>query len=274
MLGSDLVPMLRQHVPTGELIAVGHEGLDITREEQAREKVEAIGPAVIINCAAYTDVDGCEGNRELAFRVNAGGPAVLAGVAAEAGALLVHLSTDFVFDGTKREPYVEGDRPHPLSVYGESKLAGEESVRQLTEDHLIVRTAWLYGRHGPNFVDTMLRLASEREELAVVTDQTGSPTWTVELARALIALLQADARGTFHVVGAGSCTRFEWAGEVLRLAGMKAALRPATSAHFPRPAQRPAHSVLSPEKLARETGFRMRPWHEALAEYLRKRAAT
>ena len=271
MLGSDLVPLLREHLPPTELIAVDIDGLDITDEAEVREKVDAIGPAVIINCAAYTNVDGCETEPDLAFRVNADGPGALARTATVVGAVLVHVSTDFVFDGTKNEPYAEDDAPNPTSAYGESKLVGEEAVRALAPEHLIVRTAWLYGRHGPNFVDTMLRLAEERAELRVVPAQTGSPTWTVQLASAIVALLKAQARGTYHAAGRGECTRYEWAGEALRLAGKHTRLLAATTDDFPRPAARPAYSVLNCEKLTRDTGFRFCPWHQALADYLRSR---
>ena len=271
MLGSDLVPRLRQHLPPAELIAVDIDGLDITVEDQVRDKVARLRPTLIINCAAYTDVDGCERERELALRVNAHGPGLLARAAAECRSLLVHISTDFVFDGTKVAPYTEEDPPNPLSVYGESKLAGEEAVRRLAPEHLIVRTAWLYGRGGANFVETICRLAEERDELRVVTDQTGSPTWTVELAGAIVALLRVGARGTYHAAGLGQCTRYEWAGEILRLAGKKTPLVRACTEDFPRPAARPRYSALSCEKLARDTGGPLRPWHEALAEYLQSR---
>ena len=271
MLGSDLVPRLRQHLPPAELIAVDIDGLDITVEDQVREKVEAIRPAVIINCAAYTDVDGCESERDLAFRVNAHGPELLARAAAEYRAQLLHISTDFVFDGSQSTPYTEEDEPYPISAYGESKLAGEEAVRALAPEHLIVRTAWLYGRGGRNFVETILRLAEERDHLSVVTDQTGSPTWTVQLASAIVALLAVGARGTYHAVNRGECTRYEWAGEILRLAGKERRLLPATTEEFPRPARRPAYSALGCEKLTRDTGFRFCPWHRALADYLQTR---
>ncbi len=271
MLGSDLVPRLREQVAPAELIAVDIDGLDITVEDQVREKVNAIRPAVIINCAAYTDVDGCESERDLAFRVNAHGPGLLARAAVECRSLLVHISTDFVFDGTKGTPYTEQDEPNPVSAYGESKLAGEQAVRALGPEHLIVRTAWLYGRHGRNFVETILRLAEGRDELSAVTDQTGSPTWTVQLASAIEALLRTGGRGTYHAVGRGECTRYEWAGEILRLAGKPRRLVPATTEEFPRPARRPAYSALGCEKLTRDTGFRFCPWHRALADYVGSR---
>ena len=271
MLGRDLVSVLSQHLPPAEIIALGHEELDITDEGAVRERVSEVGPAVIINCAGYTDVDGCEAEPERAFSVNASGPELLARAAARSGALLVHVSTDFVFDGSKGAPYREEDPPRPINTYGESKLAGEEAVRGLAPDHLIVRPAWLYGRHGTNFVDTILRLARREQQLRVVTDQVGSPTWTVELASAIVALLRAGARGTYHAAGRGHCSRYEWAGEVLRLAGVERTLVPAASEEFPRPACRPANSALDCEKLRRDAGFRFCPWHRGLARYLRSR---
>lgn len=271
MLGRDLVSVLRRHLPPAEIFALGREELDITDEGAVRERVDEVRPAVIINCAAYTDVDGCEAERERAFLVNARGPELLARAASRAGALLLHISTDFVFDGAKGAPYREDDPPRPISAYGESKLAGEEAVRGLAPEHLIVRTAWLYGRHGANFVETILRLADRQDELRVVTDQVGSPTWTVELASAVVALLRAGARGTYHAAGRGWCTRYEWAGEILRLAGMERTLVPVTTEEFPRPARRPANSALDCGKLRREVGFRFCPWHRGLARYLRSR---
>jgi dTDP-4-dehydrorhamnose reductase len=218
-------------------------------------------------------VDGCERQRDLAFSTNALGPELLARAAGARRALLVHVSTDFVFDGAKGSPYTEQDTPHPLNVYGESKLAGEEAVRRFAGEHLIVRTAWLYGRHRGNFTETILALADSRKELRVVTDQRGSPTWTVPLAEAIVALMRAGARGTYHAAGRGECSRYEWAVEILRLAGREVSLVPATTAEFPRPARRPPYSALASEKLSRDTGFRFPPWQQSLGEYLRSRQA-
>jgi dTDP-4-dehydrorhamnose reductase len=276
MLGRDLGSLLTHQEPGLSLIALGHSELDITREEDVRKAVACSHPAAIINCAAATDVDGCERQPDLAFSVNALGPELLARAAAARRALLVHVSTDFVFDGSKGSPYAEEDPPHPLNVYGESKLAGEEAVRRFAGEHLIVRTAWLYGRVPAgraqgNFVHTILGLAESGKELRVVTDQRGSPTWTVPLAGAIVALMRAGARGTYHAAGRGECSRYEWAAEILRLAGRKVSLVPATTAEFPRPARRPPYSALASEKLSRDTGFCFPPWQESLAEYLRSR---
>jgi dTDP-4-dehydrorhamnose reductase len=273
MLGRDLVSLLAGREPGLGLIAVDLAELDITREEDVRRAVADCRPAAIVNCAASTDVDGCEHQRDLAFSTNALGPELLARAAGARRALLVHVSTDFVFDGAKGSPYTEEDTPHPLNVYGESKLAGEEAVRHFAGEHLIVRTAWLYGRHRGNFTETILALAEGRKELRVVTDQRGSPTWTVPLAEAIVALMRAGARGTYHAAGRGECSRYEWAVEILRLAGREVSLVPATTAEFPRPARRPPYSALASEKLSRDTGFRFPPWQQSLAEYLRSRPA-
>jgi dTDP-4-dehydrorhamnose reductase len=271
MLGRDLVSLLTSLEPGLRLIAVDCAELDITRGEAVRSVVARSRPATIINCAAATDVDGCERQPDVAFSVNALGPEVLARAAAERRALLVHVSTDFVFDGAKGSPYGEEDPPHPLNVYGESKLAGEEAVRRFAGEHLVVRTAWLYGHHRANFVHTILSLAEGGKELRVVTDQRGSPTWTVSLAEAIVALVRAGARGTYHAAGRGACSRYEWAAEILRLAGRTVSLVPATTAEFPRPARRPPYSALASEKLSRDTGFCFPPWQGSLAEYLRSR---
>jgi len=287
MLGRDLVDVLADREPGLHLIAVDYAELDITREEDVRKAVADSRAAAIVNCAACTDVDGCERQRDLAFSVNALGPELLARAAAEQRVLLVHISTDFVFDGAKGSPYTEEDVPHPLNVYGESKLAGEEAVRRFAGEHLIVRTAWLYGRHRGNFTETILTLAESGKELRVVTDQRGSPTWTAALAEAIVALMRAGARGTYHAAGRGECSRYEWAAEILRLAGARVpsregwapdagrevSLLPATTADFPRPARRPPYSALGTEKLSRDTGFRFPSWQQSLAEYLRSRQA-
>jgi dTDP-4-dehydrorhamnose reductase len=271
MLGRDLVSLLTDREPGLSVTALDLSDLDITRPEEVKKALASFRPGAIINCAAYTDVDGCERQRDLAFSANALGPELLAQAAGERRALLVHVSTDFVFDGAKGSPYTEEDAPHPLSVYGESKLAGEEAVRRLAGEHLIVRTAWLYGHHRTNFVRTILALAESRNELRVVTDQRGSPTWTMPLAEAIVALMRAGARGTYHAAGRGECSRYEWAAEIVRLAGREVSVVPATTAEFPRPARRPPYSALASEKLGRDTGFCFPPWQQSLAEYLRSR---
>jgi len=273
MLGTDLAQLLRQEVGDETVIGVDLPEIDITDEGSVRAWLDRCKPRVILNCAAFTNVDACEDQQDTAFAVNAHGAGNLARAACEHEARFIHVSTDFVFDGRKREPYVETDSPSPLGVYGASKLEGERQVEAAGGDYAIARTAWLYGAHGKNFVDTILRLARDRDELRVVTDQTGSPTWTCDLARALLALARSACRGLFHTVNPGACSRFELTQEALRFAGLKTPVVPITSDAFPRKAQVPASSVLSTDKFSRETGMRMRPWEEALREYIVERAA-
>ncbi|RPJ05287.1 MAG: dTDP-4-dehydrorhamnose reductase, partial [Deltaproteobacteria bacterium] len=189
MLGRDLVPVLQSSLSEAEVIGWDIEEIDIREEKDARSKIEGLKPEVVVNAAAYTDVDGCEKNRDEAFRVNAEGMKHVAAGSREVGAKVVYLSTDYVFDGKKGDPYLETDLPNPLSVYGQTKLKGEEYLRERVEDHLIIRTQWLYGRYGKNFVAAILRQAKEKPVLSIVDDQTGSPTYTVDLSRALAALL-------------------------------------------------------------------------------------
>ncbi|HEY6872512.1 MAG TPA: dTDP-4-dehydrorhamnose reductase [Geobacteraceae bacterium] len=265
MLGRDLMEVL-----TGEVRGVDIEEIDITSLESTRRVLLTLKPAVVVNAAAYTDVDGCETNRELAMQVNGEGVAHLALAVMEIGAKLVHVSTDYVFDGAKDSPWLEDDPTNPLSVYGESKLAGELNAR-IVPDHLIVRTQWLYGLHGKNFVETMLRLAGERSELAVVDDQTGSPTWTVDLARAIKALIDTGCRGTFHAANTGFCSWNGFARAIFEEAGLAVTVKPMTTQELGRPATRPLYSVLDCGKLATDTGFQPEPWREALRKYLQLR---
>jgi dTDP-4-dehydrorhamnose reductase len=225
---------------------------------------------VIINAAAYTDVDGCETNRDKVMRVNGEGVGNLAAIAGDIGARLVQISTDYVFDGSKGSPYLEDDPTAPLSVYGESKLAGEVNAARLA-DHLIVRTQWLYGAHGKNFVETMLRLAGEKDEIAVVDDQTGSPTWTVDLGLAIRALLEKGCRGTYHVANGGYCSWNEFAGAIFAEAGLNVKVNPLSTIELGRPATRPLYSTLDCGKLAGDTGFRPQTWRDALRKYLQIR---
>lgn len=262
MLGQDLMTTL-----PGEVRGVDLEDIDITAPDSVRKVLLALKPEVVVNAAAYTDVDGCETNRELAFAVNGHGVGHLARTTAEIGAKLVHVSTDYVFDGGKGSPYREDDPTGPLSVYGESKLLGEENAR-LNPDHLIVRTQWLYGLHGKNFVETMLRLAGERSELAVVDDQIGSPTWTVDLSRAIRALVEQRCRGTYHAANAGFCSWNEFARTIFAGAGVTVTVRPMSTTELNRPAPRPLYSTLDCGKLARDAGFTPPGWREALGSYL------
>ena len=268
MLGRDLQPLLSlRH----EVIGKDLPDLDITRPEQTLEAIGSLRPEVVINLAAITDVDGCESEKERAFRVNAQGARHVAQGCAAAGARLIHLSTDYVFDGISPVPCTEETPPRPLNVYGESKLLGERAIQEAGGNFLILRTAWLYGRHGKNFVDTILRLSSEQEEIRVVNDQRGSPTQTRDLSRAIEVLVGREEKGILHVTNSGSCTWFEFAGKILALKGPgdpPVRLLPISSAELGRPARRPANSVLDCSKFERIAGWKMRNWEESLREYL------
>ncbi len=265
MLGQDLMRTL-----TGEVRGVDIDEIDITSFESVRRVLLTLRPAVVINAAAYTDVDGCETNQELAMQVNGEGVAHLALTCREIGAKLVQVSTDYVFDGSKNSPWLEDDPMNPLSVYGESKLAGELNA-SLVPEHLIVRTQWLYGLGGKNFVETMLRLAGDKKELSVVDDQIGSPTWTVDLALAIKALVEKGCSGTYHAANAGSCSWNEFARAIFAAAGVDVTVKPMSTAELGRPATRPLYSVLDCGKLTRDTGFAPEPWQEALGKYLQAR---
>ena len=249
---------------------------DVTDREHVLA-LQAEKPHVIINCAAYTNVDGCEDNRTLAMGVNGDGPGLLAELATSVGAVLVHISTDFVFAGDKQEPYLETDGTGPLSVYGESKLLGEQKIEQSAlERYFIVRTSWLYGSGGNNFVETMLRLASEREELKVVADQRGTPTWTDDLARAVFALLQTEDFGIYHFSNTGECSWYDFTREIVAQAGRLETLSvknvlPIPTEGYPLPAMRPKFSVLSKEKIIKSTQIEIPSWQQSLKNYLEQR---
>lgn len=268
MLGRDLQPILSlRH----EVIGADLDELDITRPGQTRKTLDSLRPDAVVNLAALTDVDGCESQREKAFLVNAQGAIEVARGCAATGARLIHLSTDYVFDGSSPVPYTEENPPRPLNVYGESKLLGERGVQKTGGNYLILRTAWLYGPHGKNFVDTILRLSSQQEEIRVVNDQRGSPTYTRDLSRAIELLLKREETGVLHVTNSGSCTWFEFAGKVLAMKSLgdrSVRLLPISSAELGRPAKRPANSVLDCSNFERIAGWKMRHWEESLKEYL------
>lgn len=253
-----------------DVLGMDLEELDIADAEKTGSTVGFVRPRVVINCAAYTDVNGCQTERELAFRVNGEGPGNLARACWAVGARLVHVSTDFVFDGKKREPYVEEDPPVPLSVYGASKLAGETAVKACLDDYVIVRTAWLFGPGGTNFVDKVLARAEAGRELRVVDDQVGSPTYTRHLAGALRLLAEADYRGVVHATNTGAVSWYGFAVEILAAAGYDNAVRPITSAELAAPAKRPAYSVLNTDKLELIIGEPLPPWQVGLERYLRE----
>ena len=238
--------------------------LDLVDADAVRAFVEDKAPEAIVNCAAYTNVDACEEHEELATRIN--GEA--AGNVARCGVPVVHVSTDYVFPGdNRREPYVESDEPAPRTAYGRSKLAGERAVREAGDGHAIVRTAWLFGEGGKNFVDTMLRLGAERDEVSVVFDQVGSPTWTGHLAPALVDLAERGAAGVYHCAGGGACSWFELAIEAMRLRDLDCRVVAVTTEEYPLPAPRPAFSVLATE---REDGILLPDWHEGVEAHVKE----
>ena len=245
------------------------EEIDIQEENTTVTKIEGIQPQIVIHIAAYTDVDGCELNQGKALAVNAEGTRHVALAASKCRAKMVYLSTDYVFDGEKREPYLESDFPRPLNVYGHSKLKGENYVQECVKDSLIIRTQWLYGPFGKNFVDSILQQAKEKSALSIVNDQTGSPTYTADLAEAICRLIQFDARGIFHVTNSDLCTWYTFGQAILKLSGVnRVKVLPMSSKELGRPAARPSYSVLNCQKLEKETGWTMRAWSEALKDYL------
>ena len=269
MLGRDLMGVLRSSFLDDEVVGWDIEEIDIQKEEESVLRIEKLQPDILIHVAAYTDVDGCERNEEKAFAVNAEGTKNVALAASRCRAKLVYLSTDYVFDGSKTEPYVESDLPHPLNVYGRSKLQGEQYVQEWVKNGLIVRTQWLYGRYGKNFVASVLRQAREKKALSIVNDQMGSPTYTADLAKAISVLIQFDAQGIFHVANSDRCTWYAFGQAILNLSGMnEVKVIPISSEELGRPAVRPSYSVFNCQKLKEKTGLVLRPWSEALKDYL------
>ena len=270
MLGRDLMTILRADLPNDEIVGWDIEEIDIQKEEQTVTKIEKLRPSIVVHLAAYTDVDGCELDEGRAFGVNAEGTKHVARAVSRCQAKMVYLSTDYVFDGNKGEPYLESDAPHPLNVYGRSKLQGEQYAQAWTKEVLIVRTQWLYGRYGKNFVASILRQANEKKVLSIVDDQSGSPTYTVDLSKAISVLIQCDARGIFHVANSDLCSWYVFGQTILKLSGLDGVkVIPISSKELGRPAVRPSYSVFDCQKLKRETGFVLRPWPEALRSYLR-----
>jgi dTDP-4-dehydrorhamnose reductase len=267
MVGTDLRDELLRR---GEsVVATSRADLDVTDAAAVSSMVDEVRPTIIVNCAAYTKVDDAEEHEEVANAINGSAVEHLAFAADRADALLTHVSTDFVFDGAKRTPYEINDPTAPLSAYGRSKLIGEQAASRARR-HLIVRTAWLFGVHGPNFVEAIRNQVRKGNQLLrVVNDQRGRPTYTPHLADALIRLSLQDAQGIVHYADAPECTWFDFARAIV---GDAARVEPVTSAEVPRPATRPAYSVLSTERYERLTGVRPASWEEGLREYLSLRA--
>ncbi len=269
MLGRDLLEGLHSSLPRDEVVGWDIEEIDIRKKDESIAEIQKLRPEIVIHIAAYTDVDGCELNKDKAFSVNGEGTKHVALAASECHAKMVYLSTDYVFDGEKKEPYIESDIPRPLSVYGHSKLMGEQYVQTFMRDFLIIRTQWLYGPFGKNFVLSVLRQASEKSVLSIVDDQTGSPTYTVDLSEAISTLIQSDAQGIFHAANSGLCTWYGFGQTILELSGInRVQVIPISSRELGRPAARPSYSVLDCQKLKEETGLTMRAWSEALKDYL------
>lgn len=257
----------KAHAPAHwELFACGKSDLDIRDLKAIRNKLDPTQAQVLINCAAYTQVDLAESEVDAAMVLNGTAPGLLAQASAEAGIPLVHISTDFVFDGAQPDAYTESCETAPLSVYGHTKRIGENAVRAANPDHLIVRTAWLYGDRPPGFPHLLLRLA-EGGRLKVVTDQRGSPTYAPHLVAAIVSALDAGARGTIHLAGSGACTRWEWAHALMASVGIEIPIDTAISADFPTPAERPANSVLSSEH---GCGVVLPDWREGLQAFSEK----
>ena len=269
MLGRDVV---RAAAAAGhDVLALTRPELDVADRRAVCERIAAERPDAVLNCAAYTDVDGAEADPDAAMRLNAEAAGFVAAAAAAAGASVVYPSSDYVFDGRKREPYVESDPTAPASAYGRSKLAGESVTAAANPRHFVARSSWLFGVGGRNFVDTMLRLGVERGEVAVVCVQVGCPTYTPHLAAALVRLVEGGAHGVHHLAGAGACSWHELAVETFRRAGAACRVEPTTTRALARPAPRPAYSALASE---RSDGPGPLPhWTDGLAAYLAERAA-
>lgn len=265
---------MRRHLAGHDVMAASRADLDVTDPEAVAEAVRGWRPAVVVNCAAFTDVDGAEQHPEQAARVNGEAVRHLALACREVGAALVQVSTDYVFDGRLDRPYRIDDPPNPLNVYGTSKLLGERHALALLPEAYVVRTSWLYGAGGRNFVETMLRLGQERAEVRVVTDQRGAPTFADDLARAIADLVATRRYGVYHVTNQGATTWFEFARHIFAAAGMRVEVVPTTSDEFGRPAKRPANSMLDPYPLEETIGYLLPRWEDGLARYLAQRRVT
>jgi dTDP-4-dehydrorhamnose reductase len=268
MLGRDVVRAAR--TVGHEVVPLARAELDVTDARAVAARVGAEQPDAVVNCAAYTNVDGAEDELAEAMKVNADGARVVAAAAGEAGAAVLYPSTDYVFDGSKSEPYVESDEPRPQSVYAQSKLAGEHETSAANPRHYVVRSSWLFGAGGGNFVEAMLELAREHGEVVVVRDQVGAPTYTAHLAEGTVRLLDTGAHGVHHMTADGECSWYEFAREIFSLAGVDCRVISCTTGEFGRPAPRPAYSVLRTEW---PDAIYLPHWREGLEGYLAERAA-
>ncbi|AJG97802.1 NAD(P)-dependent oxidoreductase [Clostridium beijerinckii] len=279
-LGNELLDIIKsgkaeigevsEAIKKSEVIALDVDELDITNLEQVKSKINNLKPNVIINCAAATNVDGCESNEDFAFKVNSIGPRNLAIASEEVGAKLVQVSTDYVFSGIGNKPLTEYDLTVPYSVYGKTKLLGENYVRELSSKYFIVRTAWLYGYVGHNFVYTMRRLGKEKEFITVVNDQRGNPTHANDLAYHILKLIQTEEYGVYHCTGKGECTWYDFAKMIIELSGEKCEVKPCTSEEYKTPAKRPEYSSLDNMMLRNTVGDEMRDWKDAIKSFINR----
>ncbi|MBN1828058.1 MAG: dTDP-4-dehydrorhamnose reductase [Deltaproteobacteria bacterium] len=268
MLGQDIQIVLGL---VHEIVGLDIGEIDIRDIGACEEIIHSETPEMVINAAAYTNVEEAESNREKACAINAEGIRNLAHVCSRTNIPIVHFSTDYVFDGAHSTPYAEDDCPHPLNVYGESKLQGERYLLESGADYLLVRTAWLYGKGGKNFVTTILKKAREAKELKVVNDQRGSPTYTIDLASALTLLIERGIRGTLHIANRGNCTWFEFARKILLYGGIDDAIVvPVSTDAYPQKALRPAYSALSSHRFTTLTGKTIRFWQIALKDFIER----
>ncbi|MGE5282667.1 MAG: dTDP-4-dehydrorhamnose reductase [Chloroflexota bacterium] len=268
MLGRDVV--LAAGNAGHEVVGLGKLELDVTSADAVAKKMELDRPDVVINCAAWTDVDGAEEAEETAMAINGQGAGHVAAAAAAVGASVVYVSSDYVFDGAKADPYVETDQPAPLSAYGRTKLAGEEATAAANKRHFVVRSSWLFGTGGSNFVETMLRLASIQNEVLVVRDQVGSPTYTWHLAYGIVRLIEGVEFGIHHMAAGDACSWYDFAREIFEQAHVECMVLSATTEMLGRPAPRPPYSALVSQ---REHAIELPPWRDGLAAYLSQRSS-
>ncbi len=266
MLGHDLVDILSAE---NEISTTTIYTLDITDIDKTIKTVKEINPDVVVHAAAFTDVNGSESKQDLAYKVNVIGTRNVAVACREADSALVYICTDYVFDGTKGSSYYEYDQTNPLSVYGKTKYLGEVYIRDILNKFYIVRTAWLYGFHGPNFITTMLNLAKTNDSISVVNDQIGSPTYTLDLAKAIAELIKKPAYGIYHITNSGSCSWYEYAKEIFDIAGIEIEVKPVSTEEYPQPAPRPKYSVLENYNWKIEGFEEIRNYKEALRAYMK-----
>jgi len=266
MLGVDLITQLQKE--RHNVIGVDIDSLDICNLDAVIGTMDECRPDIVINCAGYTDVDRCETDINNAYRVNSIGPKNLAIASNLYDIPLIYIGSDYIFDGENHKPYMEGDNINPLNVYGKSKFFGEENIKSLTNKYFILRTQWLYGKHGENFVKTILSLAEKGSALTVVNDQFGSPTYTKDLANTICEIIKTSSYGTYHVTNSGICSWFEFAKCIMKLAKIEIEVKPCTSEEFPRPAKRPKYSPLENLNIRLCNFKELRHYEDALKEYL------